>query len=66
MSKAQDKVITNKAMSVMDKLMEGAGAFPGALKKGQKVEGVVSAIGKKMILIDTSQFMILMSFFWVT
>jgi len=52
MSKAQDKVITNKAMSVMDKLMEGAGAFPGALKKGQKVEGVVSAIGKKMILID--------------
>lgn len=52
MSKAQDKVITNKTMSVMDKLMEGAGAFPGALKKGQKVEGVVSSIGKKMVLID--------------
>jgi len=36
----------------MDKLMEGAGSFPGALKKGQKVEGVVSSIGKKMVLID--------------
>lgn len=52
MSKAQEKVIINKAMSVMDKLMEGSAAFPGALKKGQKVEGVVSAIAKKMILID--------------
>ncbi|KKS68053.1 MAG: 30S ribosomal protein S1 [Candidatus Collierbacteria bacterium GW2011_GWA1_42_60] len=36
----------------MDKLMEGASAFPGALKKGQKVEGVVSSIGKKMVLVD--------------
>jgi len=51
MSKAQTEVITKK-MSLMDKLMEGASAFPGALKKGQKVEGVVSSIGKKMVLID--------------
>jgi small subunit ribosomal protein S1 len=52
MSKAQTEVITKKVMSVMDKLMEGAAAFPGALKKGQKVEGVVSSIGKKMVLVD--------------
>ncbi len=51
MSKAQTEVITKK-VSVMDKLMEGASAFPGALKKGQKVSGVVSSIGKKMVLID--------------
>lgn len=52
MSKAQTEIITKKVMSVMDKLMEGAAAFPGALKKGQKVEGVVSSIGKKMVLVD--------------
>lgn len=52
MSKAQTEVITKQSMSVMDKLMEGASAFPGALKKGQKVEGVVSSIGKKMVLVD--------------
>jgi len=52
MSKAQLEGITKKTMSLMDKLMEGAAAFPGALKKGQKVEGVVSSIGKKMVLVD--------------
>lgn len=52
MSKAQSEIIIKKVVSVMDKLMEGAAAFPGALKKGQKVEGVVSSIGKKMVLID--------------
>lgn len=49
MSKAQKEVIIK---SVMDKLMEGAAAFPGALKRGQKVTGKVSSIGKKMVLID--------------
>jgi ribosomal protein S1 len=39
-------------MSVMDKLMEGASGFPGALKRGQKVEGTVTTISKKMVLID--------------
>lgn len=39
-------------MSVMDKLMEGAAGFPGALKRGQKVEGTITAISKKMVLID--------------
>ncbi|EKD53045.1 MAG: 30S ribosomal protein S1 [uncultured bacterium] len=39
-------------MSVMDKLMEGAGSFSGALKRNQKVEGTVTAISKKMVLID--------------
>jgi small subunit ribosomal protein S1 len=57
MSKAQTEVIikpatAGKSMSVMDKLMEGASAFPGALKKGQKVEGLVVSIGKKMVLVD--------------
>jgi len=52
MSKAQKEGITNKSISLMDKLMEGAAAFPGALKKGQRVEGVVSSIGKKMVLVD--------------
>lgn len=50
MSKAQLQSITN--MSVMDKLMAGSAAFPGALKKGQKVDGKVTAISKKMVLID--------------
>ncbi len=39
-------------MSVMDKLMEGASSFSGALKRNQKVEGSVTAISKKMVLID--------------
>ena len=39
-------------MSVMDKLMEGASSFSGALKRNQKVEGTVTAISKKMVLID--------------
>ena len=55
MSKAQTKIIKNMSIgggSLMDKLMAGAAAFPGALKKGQKVEGKVTAINKKMVLID--------------
>lgn len=36
----------------MDKLMAGSAAFPGALKKGQKVEGKVTSISKKMVLVD--------------
>lgn len=43
---------TADKMSVMDKLMEGAAGFPGALKRGQKVEGTITAISKKMVLID--------------
>lgn len=55
MSKSQDKNIINqevKAGSLMDQLMAGAVNFPGALKRGQQVEGVISAIGKKVVLID--------------
>lgn len=55
MSKSQKSdVIKVKTggMSVMDKLMEGASSFAGALKRNQKVEGSVSAISKKMVLID--------------
>src|SRR5512138_2643955 len=55
MSKSQKSDIiktTKTGMSVMDKLMEGVTSFPGALKKGQKVEGTVTAISKKMVLID--------------
>ena len=55
MSKAQNKNIINqeeKAMSVMDKMMAGSASFPGALKKGQQVEGVISSLGKKIVLID--------------
>ena len=46
---------TNKdsvGSSLMDQLMAKAGNFPGALKKGQQVEGVISAMTKKVILID--------------
>ncbi|KKS92083.1 MAG: 30S ribosomal protein S1 [Candidatus Collierbacteria bacterium GW2011_GWB1_44_6] len=43
---------TTAGKSVMDKLMEGVGSFPGALKRAQKVEGTVTAISKKMVLID--------------
>lgn len=39
-------------MSIMDRLMEGVGSFAGALKRNQKVEGTVTAISKKMVLID--------------
>lgn len=55
MSKSVQKNIINQqggAQSMMDKLMAGAASFPGALKKGQQVEGVISALGKKMLLID--------------
>ncbi len=59
MSKAQEKVINNISAtadksggSLMDKLMAGAAAFTGALKKGQKIEGVVTAMSKRMVLID--------------
>jgi small subunit ribosomal protein S1 len=53
MSKAQKlDIISKTAVSVMDKLMEGGAGFPGALKRGQKVEGMVTAMGKKMVLID--------------
>jgi len=38
--------------SIMDKLMEGAAGFPGALKRNQKVEGTITTISKKMVLID--------------
>lgn len=54
MSKAQEN-ITNKQItggSLMDKLMAGSAAIPGALKKGQKVEGRVVSISKKMVLVD--------------
>jgi len=53
MSKAQKEVITKAGgMSIMDKLMDAASGFPGALKRGQKVEGIVTFIGKKMVLLD--------------
>lgn len=54
MSKAQEN-ITNKQItggSLMDKLMAGSAAVPGALKRGQKVEGRVVSITKKMVLVD--------------
>lgn len=41
-----------KNLSMMDKLMAGGAAFPGALKRNQKVEGKVTSITKKMVLID--------------
>ncbi len=41
-----------KEESLMDKLMAKAASFPGALRKGQQVEGVISAIAKKMVLVD--------------
>jgi len=43
---------TTAGKSVMDQLMAKAENFPGALKRGQKVEGVITAMGKKMVLID--------------
>jgi len=55
MRKSQSKNIINQsggAQSMMDKLMAGAASFPGALKKGQQVEGVISSLGKKMLLVD--------------
>ncbi len=54
MGKTQKSDVIKKlgGMSAMDKLMEGVSSFPGALKKGQKVEGTVTAISKKMVLID--------------
>lgn len=60
MKSSQKSDVTNKVggsatadkMSVMDRLMEGAAGFPGALKRGQKVEGTVTTISKKMVLID--------------
>jgi len=55
MSKSQSKNVINNqggAQSVMDKLMAGSASFPGALKRGQQVEGVISSVGKKIILID--------------
>ncbi|HCX25460.1 TPA: hypothetical protein DHT69_01250, partial [Candidatus Collierbacteria bacterium] len=44
--------VGKKLISVMDRLMEGAAGFPGALKRNQKVEGTITAISKKMVLID--------------
>lgn len=52
MKKSKTVINENKGESLMDKLMAGATNFPGALKKGQQVEGVISAIGKKMVLVD--------------
>src|SRR3989344_7428578 len=61
MSNSQQSEVINKktggmattaGKSVMDKLMEGVGSFPGALKRAQKVEGTITAISKKMVLID--------------
>lgn len=52
-SQKSDNIIKKTGgLSIMDKLMEGAAGFPGALKRGQKVEGTVTAISKKMVLID--------------
>lgn len=51
-SQKSDTIKKLGGMSVMDKLMEGAAGFPGALKRGQKVEGTITAISKKMVLID--------------
>lgn len=42
----------SKISSMMDKLMAGGSAFPGALKRGQKVEGKITSISKKMVLLD--------------
>ncbi len=44
--------VGKKVMSIMDKLMEGAAGFPGALKRNQKVEGTITAISKKIVLVD--------------
>lgn len=54
MSNSQKSDVIKKlgGMSAMDKLMEGVSSFPGALKRGQKVEGTVTTISKKMVLID--------------
>ncbi len=55
MSKSQNKNIINqeeKPLSMMDKLMAASASFPGALKKNQQVEGVISSLGKKVVLID--------------
>lgn len=48
----KDVIKQTKAGSLMDKLMAKAENFPGALKRGQKVEGVITSLGKKMVLID--------------
>lgn len=55
MSNTQDTNIINqksKGSSLMDELMAKVVNFPGALKKGQQVEGVVSMVGKKMVMLD--------------
>ena len=52
MKKSQKTEEIKKNVSMMDKLMAGSASFPGALKRGQKVEGKVSSISKKMVLID--------------
>ncbi len=54
MSKAQENIINKQSIggSLMDKLMAGSAAIPGALKKGQKVDGKVTAMTKRMVLVD--------------
>lgn len=50
--KIQKKGSENKGVSLMDRLLAGAAAMPVALKRGQEVEGKITFLNRKMVLLD--------------
>lgn len=46
------KVGENKGGSLMDRLLAGATVMPVALKRGQEIEGRITFLNRKMVLLD--------------
>lgn len=51
-SKKEKKVVEKKKGSLMERLLAGASVMPVALKRGQEVEGKITFINRKMVLLD--------------
>ena len=50
--KTQKKVNEIKGGSLMDRLLAGAAVMPAALNRGQEVEGKITFLNRKMVLLD--------------
>ena len=50
--KKEKKVVEKKTGSLMERLLAGAAVMPVALKRGQEVEGRITLVNRKMVLLD--------------
>jgi small subunit ribosomal protein S1 len=51
-SKVISKVSDTSKLSLMDRLLAGSKVTPVALKRGQEIEGVITSLGRRLLLLD--------------